>query len=186
MLPLPSCCRRIGSFWPRTPRARAKASSILSTLWRSNASTKARRGSPMSSASRSERAVFQKTLRCRCFGRTVRASGDPHQAQIPDCLCRTRLPRSIEGTEILHRGRLKTVTRAQRRALRQRKAVESAIRHLKENHGMRRCWLKGTTGDALHAALCACAYNLCWLLRRLALLWPRLRQARICLLISLS
>jgi hypothetical protein len=30
---------------------------------------------------------------------------------------------------------------------------------------MRRCWLKGQTGDALHAVLCAAGYNLRWLLR---------------------
>ena len=30
---------------------------------------------------------------------------------------------------------------------------------------MQRCWLKGQTGDALHAVLCAVGYNLRWLLR---------------------
>ncbi len=30
---------------------------------------------------------------------------------------------------------------------------------------MRRCWLKGQTGGALHAVLCAAGYNLRWLLR---------------------
>jgi len=30
---------------------------------------------------------------------------------------------------------------------------------------MQRCWLKGQTGDALHAVLCAAGYNLRWLLR---------------------
>jgi transposase, IS5 family len=30
---------------------------------------------------------------------------------------------------------------------------------------MRCCWLKGQTGDALHAVLCAVGYNLRWLLR---------------------
>jgi IS5 family transposase len=94
--------------------------------------------------------------------------------------------RTVEGTEILHRGRLKTLTRAQRRVLRRRQAVEPVIGHLKEDHGMRRCWLKGAAGDALHAVLCACGYNLRWLLRRLALLWPLLRQARIAFLIRLS
>ena len=36
---------------------------------------------------------------------------------------------------------------------------------MKHDHGMRRCWLKGQTGDALHAVLCATGYNLRWLLR---------------------
>ncbi|WP_369094831.1 ABC transporter permease, partial [Candidatus Burkholderia verschuerenii] len=30
---------------------------------------------------------------------------------------------------------------------------------------LQRCWLKGQTGDALHAVLCAAGYNLRWLLR---------------------
>lgn len=30
---------------------------------------------------------------------------------------------------------------------------------------MDRCWLKGATGDALHAVLCAAGYNIRWLLR---------------------
>jgi hypothetical protein len=33
---------------------------------------------------------------------------------------------------------------------------------------MDRCWLKGATGDALHALLCAIGYNLRWLLRAIA------------------
>jgi hypothetical protein len=33
---------------------------------------------------------------------------------------------------------------------------------------MRRCWLKGQTGDAVHAVLCAAGYNLRWLLRAIA------------------
>jgi IS5 family transposase len=31
-----------------------------------------------------------------------------------------------------------------------------------------RCWLKGATGDALHAVLCAVGYNLRWVLRAIA------------------
>jgi transposase, IS5 family len=30
---------------------------------------------------------------------------------------------------------------------------------------MLRCWLKGSEGDALHAVLCACGYNIRWLPR---------------------
>jgi IS5 family transposase len=39
---------------------------------------------------------------------------------------------------------------------------------------MRRCWLKGQTGDALHAVLCAAGYNLRWLLRAIVRLGMRL------------
>jgi IS5 family transposase len=33
---------------------------------------------------------------------------------------------------------------------------------------MRRCWLKGSDGDALHAVLCAAGFNIRWLLRTIA------------------
>jgi len=69
------------------------------------------------------------------------------------------------GIDIIHRGRFKTLTDPQRRWLRRRQAVEPVIGHLKNDHGMDRCWLKGQTGDALHAVLCAAGYNIRWLLR---------------------
>ena len=43
--------------------------------------------------------------------------------------------------------------------------MEPVIGHLKDDHGMRRCWLKGETGDALHAVLCAAGFNIRWLMR---------------------
>jgi IS5 family transposase len=70
--------------------------------------------------------------------------------------------------EILHRGRWKSMTRQQRRWLKRRQAIEPVIGHLKADHRMDRCWLRGATGDALHAVLCAAGYNLRWLLRAMA------------------
>ncbi len=67
--------------------------------------------------------------------------------------------------EIIHRGRIKTMTKAQRRWLKRRQAVEPAIGHLKSDNRMQRCWLQGVTGDALHALCCAVGYNLRWLMR---------------------
>lgn len=72
------------------------------------------------------------------------------------------------GVEILHRGRWKSMTRKQRRCLKRRQAVEPAIGHLKSDHRMDRCWLRGEQGDAVHALLCAAGYNLRWLLRAIA------------------
>ena len=69
------------------------------------------------------------------------------------------------GVQIIHRGKLKSLTGQQRRWLKRRQAVEPAIGHLKQDHGMDRCWLRGATGDALHAVLCAAGYNIRWLLR---------------------
>ncbi len=82
--------------------------------------------------------------------------------------------REHDGTEIIHRGKLKRLTRAQRKALKRRQAVEPVIGHLKSDHRMERNWLKGAIGDAIHAVLCACGYNLRLLLRHLALLFARI------------
>jgi IS5 family transposase len=46
--------------------------------------------------------------------------------------------------------------------------VEPAIGHLKADHRMDRCWLKGSEGDALHAVLCAAGFNIRWLMRAIA------------------
>ena len=69
---------------------------------------------------------------------------------------------------IVHRGRYKTMTEQQRRWLKRRQAIEPTIGHTKHDHGMRRCWLKGSEGDALHAVLCAAGFNIRWLLRAIA------------------
>jgi transposase, IS5 family len=71
----------------------------------------------------------------------------------------------VSSVHLIHRGKHKTLTRTQRRWLKRRQAIEPIIGHVKHDHGMRRCWLKGQTGDALHAVLCAAGYNLRWLLR---------------------
>ena len=76
--------------------------------------------------------------------------------------------RDNPGVKIIHRGKLKSLSRAQRRWLRRRQAVEPVIGHLKSDHRMDRCWLQGALGDALHAVLCAAGYNLRCLLRAMA------------------
>ena len=70
--------------------------------------------------------------------------------------------------EIIHRGRFKTMAPQQRRWLKGRQAIEPVIGHLKADHRMDRCWLKGAEGDAIHAVLCAVGFNLRWLLRAVA------------------
>lgn len=69
---------------------------------------------------------------------------------------------------LIHRGKSKRLSDKQRRWLKRRQAVEPVIGHVKQDHGMQRCWLKGSEGDALHAVLCAAGYNLRWLLRAIA------------------
>jgi len=69
---------------------------------------------------------------------------------------------------IIHRGKFKSLTPEERRTLKRRQAVEPIIGHLKSDHRMNRCPLKGEIGDTLHAVLCAAGYNLRWLLRMIA------------------
>lgn len=72
------------------------------------------------------------------------------------------------GKQIIHRGRIKSMTPEQKGWLRRRQAIEPAIGHLKSDNRMDRCWLQGTLGDMLHTIGCAAGYNLRWLLRAIA------------------
>ena len=65
----------------------------------------------------------------------------------------------------LKRGMTATI----RKALKRRNAIEPVIGHLKHDHRMGRCYLKGSQGDALNAMLAAVGYNFARLLRWLRL-----------------
>ena len=67
--------------------------------------------------------------------------------------------------QIIHRGKIKSLSKQQKGWLKRRTAVEPAIGHLKSDHRMDRCWLQGALGDALHSISCAAGYNLRWLMR---------------------
>jgi IS5 family transposase len=71
-------------------------------------------------------------------------------------------------TAIKHRGKFKTLTDQERKLLKRRQAIEPIIGHLKADHRMDRCYLKGEQGDRLNAVLCAAGYNIKWLLRMIA------------------
>ncbi len=71
--------------------------------------------------------------------------------------------------EIKHRGKDKRLTDEERRLLKRLQAIEPIIGHLKADHRMDRCHLKGSEGDALlPAVLCAAVYNIRRLLRMIA------------------
>ena len=70
--------------------------------------------------------------------------------------------------QIIHRGKFKSLDAQQRKWLKRRQAIEPAIGHTKSDNRMDRCWLSGSTGDALHAVLCAAGFNIRWLLRAIA------------------
>ncbi len=83
--------------------------------------------------------------------------------------------REVDGVQVLHCGKAKTLTRRQWRWIKRRQAVEPVIGHLKDDCRLRRCRLKGAQGDALHVLGCVAGYNLRWLLRWIAFLraWMR-------------
>jgi hypothetical protein len=56
--------------------------------------------------------------------------------------------------ENLHRGKAKRITEQERKLLTRRQAIEPIIGHLKSEHRLGRCHLKGEQGDRLHAVLC--------------------------------
>ena len=66
---------------------------------------------------------------------------------------------------IVLRGKTKRISEQDRKLLKRHQAIEPIIGHLKADHRMDRCHLKGETGDRLHAVLCAAGYNIRWLLR---------------------
>ena len=62
-------------------------------------------------------------------------------------------------------GQVRRVTRAIRREMRRRAAVEPVIGHVKDDHRMGRNHLKGRDGDRSNAVLAAAGYNFSLLLR---------------------
>ena len=72
------------------------------------------------------------------------------------------------GVEVVHRGRIKSMSKAERKLLKRRQAIEPAIGHVKHDNRMIRCYLKGSIGDALHAISCAAGYNIRWLMRAIS------------------
>ncbi|TCS98715.1 DDE family transposase [Tepidimonas ignava] len=70
--------------------------------------------------------------------------------------------------ECISKGKARRIRPQDRKRLKRRQAIEPIIGHLKMDHRMQRCHLKGQTGDRLHAVLCAAGYNIRWLLRMIA------------------
>ncbi len=79
-----------------------------------------------------------------------------------------------EATVHLAGSSLRGLSRTKRKRRQRRSAVEPKIGHLKSDHRMRRCFLKGLIGDAINAVLAAAGSNLLKLLRAYAhalILW---------------
>ncbi|WP_299822355.1 IS5 family transposase [uncultured Jannaschia sp.] len=66
----------------------------------------------------------------------------------------------VTSTTVYISGQRRGMTRALRRALRRRSAIEPTIGHMKTDGRLSRSLLKGTIGDALHAVLCGAGHNI--------------------------
>ena len=75
----------------------------------------------------------------------------------------------VAGVTIWRSGQKRGVTPAIKKAIHRRSAIEPAIGHMKNDGRLRRNWLKGSLGDALHAVLCGAGHNLRMILRALRL-----------------
>ena len=76
---------------------------------------------------------------------------------------------AVAGVAIWLSGQKRGVTPAIKKAIHRRSAIEPAIGHMKNDGRLRRNWLKGSLGDALHAVLCGAGHNLRMILRALRL-----------------
>ena len=84
---------------------------------------------------------------------------------------------AIAGVATWLSGQKRGVTPAIKKAIHRRSAIESAIGYMKSDGRLRRNWLKGSLGDALHAVLCGAGYNLRMILRALRLCFAFLLTA---------
>ena len=78
------------------------------------------------------------------------------------------MPADNPSVRIVHRGKSKRISEEEKKLLKRRQAIEPIIGHLKADHRMERCHIKGETGDKLHTVLCAAGYNIQWLLCMIA------------------
>jgi IS5 family transposase len=92
-----------------------------------------------------------------------------------------------EATVHLAGSSLRGLTRTKCKRRKRRSAVEPKIGHLKSDHRMRRCFLKGLIGDAINVVLAAAGSNLLKLLRAYAhalIFWLWSRFSRQSLLLA--
>lgn len=82
----------------------------------------------------------------------------------------------VEGVRILRSGQRRGITRTLKAMIKRRSAIEPTIGHMKMDGRLGRNPLKGALGDALHAVLCGAGHNLRLLMKKLRLLWARIRD----------
>ena len=63
------------------------------------------------------------------------------------------------------------MSKAEKRLLKRRQAVEPSIGHLTADHRMRRNFLKGALGDAMNPIMAATGFKIRWLMRWMFIFW---------------
>lgn len=76
-----------------------------------------------------------------------------------------------ETAKVYLAGQKQGVTKAIKKQLKRRNAIEPVIGHMKADGKLKRNWLKGQQGDAINAILCGAGFNLRVILKKLRLLF---------------
>lgn len=72
------------------------------------------------------------------------------------------------GLNIKHRDQVKKLTDEEKKLPKRLQEIEPDIAHLKADHLMSRCHLKGSNNDSLLAVLFAAGFSIRWLLRMIS------------------
>ncbi|MFZ1725999.1 MAG: IS5 family transposase [Albidovulum sp.] len=80
----------------------------------------------------------------------------------------------VTTSQVFISGQKRGVTRALRKLIRRRSAIEPTIGHMKNDGRLRRSPLKGTLGDALFAVLCGCGQSIRLILAHLRKVMPEI------------
>ena len=91
---------------------------------------------------------------------------------------------AVPGVTIWRSGQKRGVTPSIKKAIYRRSAIEPAIGHMKNDGRLRRNWLKGALGDALHAMLCGAGHNLRMILRAIRLFYGQCFASQLQLLVA--
>lgn len=89
----------------------------------------------------------------------------------------------VEGKKVYISGQKRGMTRALKKLLKRRSAIEPHIGHMKSEGKLRRNYLKGAIGDTLNALLCAIGHNLRLIWRKVRFFWA---YFLVCLLNSIQ
>lgn len=80
----------------------------------------------------------------------------------------------VEGTSVYISGQKRGMTKALKKRLKRRSAIEPHIGHMKSEGKLRRNYLKGTLGDTFNALLCAIGHNMRMILRKIRSLFMQI------------